>query len=314
MRIALIAAGLIEIPPQGHGALESLVYEYSQVLKELCHEVVIFNTKDTDSVIRDINSGNFDIAHLHFDCYYKIMEQLNCRCICSSHYPRIDQPCYWYGDNYSDIFHYYVRNANKYKIFAISEKDRNAYISAGVHPRDVFLMTNGASSDKFKFTETPSFGKRTVCLGQITPRKRQNLLIDLPQIDFIGRGPWPYSKGNYLGEVPSEYKHANLTEYGNLILLSDSENGTPLVIKEGLMAGCGIICSEGAAHELPRNLPFIRVLSELECQSPAIISQAIEINRLISLKMRSEIREWAKSQFEWKNLIKIYEGNLISLS
>ncbi len=313
MKIALIAPGIIPLENLKFGAVETIALVYKEELEKLGYEVVIFNTKDLDYVVKEINDGGFDVAHLLYDCYFDILSKIKCPSIISSAYPYINNPAHWYGDNYHPIFSWMINNANKHKIFAYSEKDRIAYLSAGVHPRDVILMKIGASGTKFLFNETPSMARRTICLGQIDPRKRQNLLLEVPNLDFVGRGPWLYNKGNYLGEVSTEHKYQWLTEYGNMALLSTGENGTPLAIKEGLAAGLGIVCSEGAAHELPRDLPFIRVLSELECQSTQMISQAIEINRIASLSRREEIRNWALAQWDWPQLIKEYEGNIISL-
>lgn len=201
-------------------------------------------------------------------------------------------------------------NADKYTIFAVSEKDKQSYIAAGVHPSNIYLMQNGANTEKFRFKEIPSLPDYSVCLAQISPRKRQYLFAGMDKIDCIGRGPNIYPGINYKGEVPDEFKYNHLTDYGNMVLVSQGENGTPMAIKEALAAGLGVVVSEGAAHELPRNLPFIRVLSELEIHNQEILKQAIDINRIASLKIRKDIREWASKSFEWKNLIKIYEQNL----
>jgi len=40
------------------------------------------------------------------------------------------------------------------------------------------------------------------------------------------------------------------------MLLSDGENGTPLVIKEALVAGLGVVVSKYAAHDLDTSLPL----------------------------------------------------------
>ena len=46
MKIALVGPGIIEIPPKGWGAVESLIWDYATELGELGHEGTIINTPD----------------------------------------------------------------------------------------------------------------------------------------------------------------------------------------------------------------------------------------------------------------------------
>ena len=44
MRLALIGPGIMPIPPDGWGAVESLIWDYALELGELDHEGTIINT------------------------------------------------------------------------------------------------------------------------------------------------------------------------------------------------------------------------------------------------------------------------------
>ena len=46
MRIALVGPGIIEIPPKGWGAVESLIWDYATELGELGHTGTIINNPD----------------------------------------------------------------------------------------------------------------------------------------------------------------------------------------------------------------------------------------------------------------------------
>ena len=46
MNIALVGPGIMEIPPKGWGAVESLIWDYATELGELGHEGTIINTPD----------------------------------------------------------------------------------------------------------------------------------------------------------------------------------------------------------------------------------------------------------------------------
>ena len=47
MKIALIGPGIMEIPPEGWGAVEMLIWDYTVILRELGHRVEIINTPDS---------------------------------------------------------------------------------------------------------------------------------------------------------------------------------------------------------------------------------------------------------------------------
>ena len=58
MRIAQITPGVIPIPPNGWGAVEKIIWEYTKVLKGQGHEVEILYTDD-------VKKGEWDIVHVH---------------------------------------------------------------------------------------------------------------------------------------------------------------------------------------------------------------------------------------------------------
>ena len=54
MKICFIAPGEIEIPPTGWGALEGVVWELSQELKKIGHDILIINEKDQQETYKKI--------------------------------------------------------------------------------------------------------------------------------------------------------------------------------------------------------------------------------------------------------------------
>ena len=58
MKIALVGPGIMEIPPKGWGAVESLIWDYATELGELGHEGTIINTPDRAQIIRDLTKEN----------------------------------------------------------------------------------------------------------------------------------------------------------------------------------------------------------------------------------------------------------------
>ena len=51
MKYALICPGCMTIPPNGWGAVESIVQDYYEILSSQNHKVVIINESDLSSII-----------------------------------------------------------------------------------------------------------------------------------------------------------------------------------------------------------------------------------------------------------------------
>ena len=54
MKISIIGPGLMPIPPKGWGAVESLIWDMANALKDLGHEIQIINTTDPNKVLSSI--------------------------------------------------------------------------------------------------------------------------------------------------------------------------------------------------------------------------------------------------------------------
>jgi len=110
---------------------------------------------------------------------------------------------------------------------------------------------------------------------------------------------------NYLGEWTKETLYNNLTEYGNLILLSEGE-ADPLVVKEALIAGLGVVISECSAANLDISKEFITIIPNDKLLDLDYIKKKIISNRIQSIQRRDEIRKYALDKFSWKSIIDKY--------
>ena len=314
LKIALVGPGIMPIPPTGWGAVEQLIWDYSLFLKKKGHHVDIINTPSRQEIIVRVNSGNYDIVHVHYDEFWNILHELHGGKICvSSHYPYIERSEKWQRDGYGIVFNGICEAVKNHGVhlYCISVKDKNAYLKMGSLPESkVFLMQNGVNTDSFPFVEMPEFFRRSIVVAKIEPRKRQHLTYLLPQVDYVGRGPCSHS--NYRGEIePRENLLNMLANYGNFVLLSDGENGSPLVVKEAMAAGLGVVLSESAANELPK-LPWVTVIPDANLTDSLKLNMAIELNRANSLPLRREIREWVRREWDWSKLVDLYIKNLKS--
>jgi len=164
-------------------------------------------------------------------------------------------------------------------------------------------VPNGVRCDLFRFSLYCEYPNRSIYLAKIEPRKRQHLFHNIPDLYFAGKNSDPqYNRNNHLGEWSKEYLYENLTNYANLILLSDGE-AHPLVCMEAMSAGLGLVISEWASANLDLSLPFIDVIPENMINDIDYVESIIRKNREISIKMRNDIREYAIRNFSWDKII-----------
>lgn len=318
-RIAIIGPGIMPIPPPGWGAVEILIAEYVRLLKVKHQNVDLINiirsnssdsnenTSYTRNLIDTINSNDYDFVHIHYDVLYHIIPHLRCKNIAiTSHYPYIDQFDRHIQDGYDVIFKGIC--SSRANIFALSNKDKNAFLKGGVQSNRLFLTINGANHDEFVPRLDGTKLERSICLAKIEPRKRQSLISSISTVDFYGRCDDTAFQSHpfYRGECSHQEKIEALPQYGNMVLLSNGENGTPLVIKEALMAGLPIVVSEYATDDIDTSLPFIDVISEHHIHDHTYIEQVISNNRKKKALYTDAIRTYAMQHFSWEILITKY--------
>ena len=313
MKIAIIGPGEMDIPPKGWGAVESLIFEYYKELSKLGHKVLIVNTKNTKKIVYEINAFEPDFVHCQYDNFIDILAEVNCpfKAI-TSHYGYLDQV--WNSDkNYLFKVHKKIIEAKDVYIFALSESIARRYISDGTDPNRIFVIPNGVSFNKFERKDSPKYANRSIYLAKVDSRKRQGLFQNKKaNIFFAGnlckftarKSGFDPNKPNYLGEWSKENVYQNLTDYANLVLLSDGE-AHPLVCLEGLSAGLGLVISEFATANLDLSKSFIDVIPESKINDFKYVKTVIIKNREKSIKQRQEIIDYAR-KFDWESTVKNY--------
>jgi len=321
MKIALVGPGIISIPPSGHGAVEILIWDYFLELMNQGHNVDIINkirispqeqlapdTPYCEDLIKTINNGNYDFVHIHYDCFYHILPYLTTPKIgITSHYPYIDQPTKHHGDGYTNIFKFLVEN-NTFYNFVLADKDYQTFLKCGADPSKLFKIKNGIDSKLFMFTETPSKPDKTIYLGQIHERKNQAKYQFIDDIEFVGNivdTRFNTNADNYKGHMTRDEIHNNLTDYGNLLLLSNGE-ADPLVVKEALIAGLGVVINKSSSENLDITKDFITIIEDKKMSDLVYIKQKLIENREISLKKRREIHDYGIAKFDIADEVQRY--------
>lgn len=307
MHIVIVGPGIMPIPPKGWGAVESLIWDYKLCLEKRGVQVSIVNVANTSEIIRQINNLQADVVHIQYDNHWNIVPHLQCKnVILTSHYGYLDRLDKAPGDGYWSIFRGFLQSSAC--IQALSPSIREMYLKHGFPAERVEVIHNGANHELFRYTETPSKPYRSVYLAKIDYRKRQAIYQDIDCIDFVGNLADRYfntNRRNYLGEWSKEVLYNQLTEYANLVLLSDGE-AHPLVCCEALIAGLGLVVSRFAAGNLDTQLPWIDVIPDEKLNDIPYVKHVIQKNQERSIQYRKEIREYALQTFTWEKVVDRY--------
>jgi len=301
MKITLVGPGIMPIPPKAWGAVEILVWDTKNALEELGHEVQIINTKDYRQIINGINAFVPDFVHVHYDEFIPVMPYIQYPSAITSHFGYLER---------KEMFNGYINVANEFQkikpnVFCLSRGIQTVYnVMFDIPKENTYVTPNGVNADRFRTTMEPEHPDRSIYLAKIDYRKRQHLFQSIDSLWYAGNladNRFNTNK-NYLGEWDKEHLHEHLTEYGNLVLLSDGE-AHPLVCMEALAAGLGVVVCQWGAANLDLDKEFITVIPEDKITDLEFVENAIIKNREYSVNNREEILEYSKN-FEWKEVLK----------
>ena len=301
MKISIVGPGIMPIPPTGWGAVEILIWDSKNALEALGHTVQIINTKNGREIIDQINSFKPDFVHVQYDEFVPIMEYIQYPCAITSHFGYLER---------KEMFGGYINVANEFQrikpnVFCLSEGIEKVYnVMFNIPKEKTFVTPNGVNLDRFRSTDTPKYPDRSLYLAKIDYRKRQHMFQSIDSLWYAGNiadNRFNQNK-NYLGEWSKETLYNNLTEYGNLVLLSDGE-AHPLVCMEALAAGLGVVVCQWGAANLDTSKEFITVIPENKISDIAYVESKMIENREYSRHHRKDILEYSK-QFDWINVMK----------
>jgi glycosyltransferase involved in cell wall biosynthesis len=288
------------IPPTGWGACEILIWDTKLALEALGHEVQIINTKDARQIISEINGFRPDFVHVHYDEFIPIVPFIQYPNAITSHFGYLER---------REMFNGYINVANEFQrikpnIFCLSEGIKKVYnVMFDIPKEKTWVTPNGVNTDAFEYVEDPTHPDRSIYLAKIDYRKRQHLFQSIESLWFAGNiaDDRFNTKKNYLGEWSKDKLFNELTEYGNLVLLSDGE-AHPLVCMEALVAGLGVVVCEWGKANLDTDKEFITVIPENKINDVDYVEEKIIENRKYSIEHRDEIREYGLT-FDWKNVL-----------
>ncbi|WP_264550584.1 glycosyltransferase family 4 protein [Flavobacterium sp. N2038] len=308
MKILLVGPGIMPIPSDGWGAVETLIWNQKIYCEALGHKVDILNKRGLVAALF-AKPWSYDIVHVHFDPLAKFWNtlsvRLNFKLIVTSHYGYAAYPEKWhYG--YQNIFKVLMKSE---RLMVLSEDILNVFRRNGYKGK-IDVLSNGVEIQQFVFNKSALL-KKAICLGRMEKRKRQ---VEVAQkisekrnlvCDFVGPlNSLVFKTGNqyvnYLGEWDRATVHKNLTNYSCLILFSDGE-AHPLVIVEAMAAGLSLVISKEASANLDLNLPWIYLCDTVD-EVAEYAEKAITENDLY----RAQIRKYAEENFDYAVIAQKY--------
>ena len=207
------------------------------------------------------------------------------------------------------MFGGYINVANQFRdvqpnVFCLSSGIEKVYnLMFDVPKENTYVTPNGVNTNNFEFESEAKYPDRSIYLAKIDYRKRQHLFQNIDSLWYAGNladNNFDRNK-NYLGEWSKEKLYKELTNYGNLCLLSDGE-AHPLVCMEAFCAGLGVVVCEWGKANLDLDKGFITVIPEDKINDIEFVESEIVKNREYSITHRDEILEYSKT-FEWKNVL-----------
>jgi hypothetical protein len=307
-RLAIVGPGLLPIPPNGWGAVETLIHDQQEELSKAGVDVFVVNTREIHHIVNAVNDFNPDHVLIQYDVYFTIRPLLVCKDVYGiSHYGLL-------ADTLStrdgirilgDIIQSGI------SVICLSPQILHSLKALGVPERKLAVLPNGLNLNLFVAHQKASGEPKAICLGKIEPRKRQNLLQRLSifenvKIDFVGqvgddRG-FDTTHSSYVGSWTRKEVIAKLPNYDVLVLLSTGE-AHPLVVIEALASGLSVLVSPDAAANLDLRQPFIRVARLSEIEKKGYLSSVVTDLARASRANKPAITNYAKAKFSidvWK--------------
>jgi hypothetical protein len=350
MKITLVGPGLMPIPPKGWGAVEILIADQAEMLEAAGHQVTIVNQRNRAQALAEVAASQPDLVHIHYDEYIGWAEEMPCpRVVATSHYAYLEVFAQWWflfrrpplvavmrmlrrllparvmhalgcpqpllaALSYEPFFRAFLRS--RCALICLSPGMAEVYRLFGFRGL-ISVCPNGARDDRIHYSPSPLYPELSICVGKIEPRKRQAQLASIHDLRFVGPivdPRFPADHPGYLGPWSREQLFEQLTQYANLVLLSDGE-AHPLVCCEALIAGLGLVVSEPAAANLERSLPFVTVIPNGALQDRDHVALAIRRNRQQCQQVgRAAIRAYGLRAFALSTWVQRYPPLLQKLS
>lgn len=260
MRVVLVGAGMIEIPPPGYGAVEKHIWELSRALEARGHEVRIVNrvfgraSKDEYRFAlwarKEVGREPYDVLHLHTPGVAAVFRALGPRRFVYTTHSR-----HWAGaEGLGPRIGFYLERRAVYG--AIETIAVSRFVAQQID-RPTHVVPNGVAVERYAPSFAARTGNRVVGLGEVAEHKRWHLVAEAlagtgAQVRIVG----PIRDAAYAARVEKAGPHVQL-----LGALSEDElvrelatadvmahpsvsESFGMAVVEGMSAGLPVVCSD----------------------------------------------------------------------
>jgi hypothetical protein len=278
-KILVIGHGEVEVPPLGWGAVETVIYETTQVLTRLGFSVAILNSK---SIFTWMQAYKYrpSIVILHDDSRINRVVRFwpNAKKILITHYGYAAFPKKWeehyrknLKNNFKKMNHIICLSPAIYSVFAkYFTKEKLIFSPNG----SAISQSNHLSKSSRKVSINQK--RILICLGKVEERKKQYELYQITKdsnIDIHFFGPIVDKRVidliaidknaslSFKGSIARSDLQNKFQNYQALIHFSHAE-ADALVLYEAQLMGLPIIISEYSVGAQNLELPWIKILPE----------------------------------------------------
>lgn len=258
MRIVMVGAGMIPIPPPDYGAVEKHVWNLSQALIARGHEVRIVNRVFGEGsqheyrfalwARREVAREEYDVLHLHTPGVAAVFSTLGPRRFVYTTHSRHWAGAHGIGEN---IGHWLERRAvtRAQQVIAVSR------MVADQLERPAHVVPNGVDTERYRPRLEARTGRRLVGLGEVAPHKQWHVAAEAAQgldvtLDIAGPiRDLAYAQrleeagARLLGPLSEDDLTQLLGEADVLVHPSVSESFGMAVV-EGMSCGLPVVCSD----------------------------------------------------------------------
>jgi glycosyltransferase involved in cell wall biosynthesis len=326
IKVLYIGSGRYTIPPKGYGAVEKHIWNLSNGIRSLGHEVyIISNIVAKNSLgeykfalfsTREAKKIDYDILHLHTAPTGLVYSLLGYKFVYTSH------SRHWSGvHSIRDAYGLSVEKHNiKYAKEVISLTEEIKKKMGGYEK--IHVIPNGVDVHIYKPSSTKN--KTIVLIGEVSPRKdihiAFNALKDINNVNVVVIGPvkdkeyLSYLKGImpnaiFTGEI-DELKMIEILSTSMLFLHPSRSEGLSMAIIEAMSCGIPIICSDVSSSVVSPENGFVFDSNLDEKQIISFIKENVELilnDENLAKEMSIVNRKKVENFYSWEAIAKEVE-------
>lgn len=257
MKVVLVGAGMLPIPPIDYGAVEKHIWNLSQALERRGHSVRIVNKVFGDAskdeyrfafwARKEVKREPYDVLHLHTPGVATILSALGPSRFVYTTHSRHWSGVQGLGEN---VGHFLEKRAvtNAAQTIAVSQ------LVARQIDRRTHVIPNGVDVDRYRPLPDKRTGHRLVGVGEVAPHKQWHVAAEAAsRLGLHLRVAGPIRDVEYARRVESsgalllgalgEAELTHLLGESDVMTHPSTSESFGMAVVEGMSAGLPIVCS-----------------------------------------------------------------------